>query len=63
MERRNIKTGGVWRGFVCELNGYDKFDKDRGRLSCRSVWEMEGGKGAILTAHGCLSVCTVECAG
>jgi len=53
------------------LKGYGKYGKDRGRLSSRSVREMEGGggkeQGAILTAHGCLCAAsqycsTVECA-
>jgi hypothetical protein len=49
------------------LKGYDKFGKDRERLSRRGVWEVEGGKGAMLTAHGCLCALqycsTVECRG
>jgi len=46
--------------------GYDKFGKERGRLSRRGVGEMEGRK-AIPTAHGCLCASqycsTAECAG
>jgi len=40
------------------LKGYGKHGKDRGRLSCRGVREMEGGKGARNDTDGTwLSVC------